>query len=115
PLGQPGQSAPFIPWDQLHAADPDLILIAPCGFNLARTRREYAALAERPEWRGLRAVAEGHVALADGNAFFNRPGPRLVESLKIMADFLDGRRNDRHWELASPASAAASVTTPPGA
>jgi iron complex transport system substrate-binding protein len=106
PLGVPGGSAPVISWEQLHAADPEYILIAPCGFDLHRTRQEFAALARRPEWQALRAVVAGHVALADGNAFFNRPGPRLVDSLKILTDFIDGRRPDRHWERVPPAAAA---------
>jgi iron complex transport system substrate-binding protein len=64
---------------------PDVVLIKPCGFDLARTRAEADALRamlDRLEWT---AWQEARVFLADGNAFFNRPGPRLVESLEIMA------------------------------
>lgn len=103
PIGVPGGSAPVITWEQLQAADPEYILVAPCGFNLRRTRQEFATLARRPEWQALRAVASGHVALADGNALFNRPGPRLVDSLKVLTDFIDGRRPDRFWERVQPA------------
>lgn len=98
PLGKAGQSAATVTWDQLYDADPDFILIAPCGFDLPRTRAEYTRLAVRKEWQNLRAVARCQVALADGNAFFNRPGPRLVESLAILVDFLDGRQGNQHWQ-----------------
>ena len=69
-------------------ADPDAILVAPCGFDLARTRAEMPSLAARPGWNELRAVREGRVFLGDGNAFFNRPGPRVVETLEIVAEML---------------------------
>ena len=62
--------------------------MAPCGFDLERTRQEMPALTRRPDWPDLRAVREGFVYLADGNQYFNRPGPRLVESLEILADVL---------------------------
>jgi len=60
----------------------------PCGFDIPRTQSEMRVLTERPEWRSLRAVREGHVYLTDGNQYFNRPGPRLVESAEILAELL---------------------------
>ena len=65
-----------------------MILIAPCGFDIARSQRDYAALEALPGWSDLRAVCRGRVAIADGNQYFNRPGPRLVESLEILAELL---------------------------
>jgi iron complex transport system substrate-binding protein len=65
-----------------------VILILPCGFDIARTRQELPALTRRPGWENLRAVREGRVVLLDGNQYFNRPGPRLVESLEILAEIL---------------------------
>jgi len=62
--------------------------VMPCGFSLERTRQEAALLAQQPGWRELRAVREGRVFLADGHQYFNRPGPRLVESLEILAEML---------------------------
>jgi len=62
--------------------------VAPCGSDLARTARELRPLRARPGWEGLRAVREGRVVLADGNAFFNRPGPRVVETLEILAEVI---------------------------
>ncbi|MFN7937321.1 MAG: cobalamin-binding protein [Bryobacteraceae bacterium] len=61
--------------------EPDAIVVAPCGFDLARTRGEMAALVRHAEWPNVRCP----VWLADGNQFFNRPGPRVVETLRILA------------------------------
>ena len=87
-FGAPGLHAPTLAWEALRDTDPDVIVIAPCGFDLARTARELQPLLERPGWDTLRAVRDGRVALADGNAFFNRPGPRVVETLEILAELL---------------------------
>lgn len=91
-FGEPGRHSPWLDLDALAAADPDLVAILPCGFDIARTRTELPALERRPQWRGLRAVAEGAVFLLDGNQYFNRPGPRLVESLEILAEILHPTR-----------------------
>jgi len=68
--------------------DPDVIIAMPCGFDLRRTESEMHWLAKRPEWPGLRAVRSGQVYATDGNQYFNRPGPRVVESLQILAEIL---------------------------
>jgi iron complex transport system substrate-binding protein len=87
-LGAGGAHSPWLEMEALVAADPDVIVAMPCGFDLARTRAEMAPLEARPEWQALRAVREGRVFLTDGNQFFNRPGPRLVDSLRILAEIL---------------------------
>lgn len=87
-FGTAGKHSPWMSWESLVAADPDVILVSPCGFGLDRTRREMPALAGCAGWPGLRAVASERVYLADGNAYFHRPGPRLVESLEILAEVL---------------------------
>ncbi|HEX2486650.1 MAG TPA: cobalamin-binding protein [Myxococcota bacterium] len=87
-LGASGARSRTISLDALAASDPDVILAAPCGFDLPRTRAELPALLAQPAFRSLRAVREGRLYAADGNAFFNRPGPRLVESLEILAEVL---------------------------
>ena len=76
-------------WDDLAAADPDIILVMPCGFDLERAVSEMHWLTQRDGWHDLRAVRNGRVFVADGNQYFNRPGPRLVESLEILAGILD--------------------------
>jgi iron complex transport system substrate-binding protein len=87
-FGEAGKHSPWMTFDALVAADPDVIFVSPCGFDLARTRADMPALAERPGWRDLAAVRAGRVFLADGNQYFNRPGPRLVDSLEILAEVL---------------------------
>ena len=87
-LGEAGKHSPWMTFDDLEASDPDVIFVSPCGFDLPRARAEMPALAAHPRWKDLRAVREGRVFLADGNRFFNRPGPRLVESLEMLAEIL---------------------------
>jgi len=87
-FGEARRHSPWMTWDALVAADPDVILVSPCGFDVPRTRSEMPALCSRPGWASLRAVRSGRVYLADGNAYFHRPGPRLVESLEILAEVL---------------------------
>ena len=93
-LGTAGTHSPWINWSDLAAADPDVIVLMPCGFDIARTRAEMASVSTRPEWEQLRAVADGRVVIADGHQFFNRPGPRLVESAEILAEILHPGRCD---------------------
>ena len=87
-FGESGRHSPWLEWGAFAKADPEVIVAMPCGFDLARTRLESPALTGRAEWKKLRAVKHGRVYLADGNQFFNRPGPRLVESLEILAEIL---------------------------
>ena len=85
-FGVAGQPSPWLDWDEVVAADPDLILVHPCGFDMARTLQEMLLLEHRSGWRELKAVRRGRIFVADGNQYFNRPGPRIVESLEIMAE-----------------------------
>lgn len=87
-LGLAGQHSPYIEWDTLVKADPEVIIVMPCGFDLERTRKETQSLEQHPEWSSLHAVRTGKVFITDGNAYFNRPGPRLVDSLEIVAEIL---------------------------
>lgn len=87
-FGEPGRHSTWLDWEALGEHDPDLIVILPCGFDLARTRREMSALTQMAGWKNLRAVKNRQVYLTDGNRYFNRRGPRLVESLEILAEIL---------------------------
>lgn len=87
-LGARDDRGPGISWQQVAAADPDAILVIPCGYEMDKSRRELGTLTSNPVWRSLKAVTAGQVAVADGNQYFNRPGPRLVESAEILAEFL---------------------------
>lgn len=80
-----GDHAPTLSLAELATLDPDVVLIKPCGFELARTAEELELLAQQLPWTSWRCVREGQVYIADGSAFFNRSGPRLVESLEILA------------------------------
>ncbi len=83
-----GQHSPWMSWDELVRADPDVIIGMPCGFDLQRTRDEIHWLTGRPHWSELRAVRQSQVYICDGNQFMNRPGPRVVESLRILAEII---------------------------
>ena len=87
-FGEAGKHSPWMTFEQLIDKDPDVIFVSPCGFDIARTMQEMNLLSGRGEWNSLSAVRNGRVYVADGNAFFNRPGPRLVESLEILAEVL---------------------------
>jgi iron complex transport system substrate-binding protein len=87
-FGETGRHSPWMSWEELVAADPDVIFISPCGFDIARTMEETHLLTGKREWRELKAAKENRVFVADGNQYFNRPGPRLVESLEILAELL---------------------------
>lgn len=87
-LGAPGGKAELRSLDDLIAADPDVMILAPCGFDLPRVAQEIEVLIDQPGWRALRAVQTGRVYLADGNQYFNRPGPRLLDSAEILSEIL---------------------------
>jgi iron complex transport system substrate-binding protein len=96
-FGVTGQPSPWLDWDQIVVANPDIILVHPCGFDMARTLREMPLLERRPGWRE-KAVQAGRVFVGDGNQYFNRPGPRIVESLEILAEIFHPELFPRHYE-----------------
>ncbi|MBW4697834.1 MAG: cobalamin-binding protein [Aphanocapsa lilacina HA4352-LM1] len=88
-FGTTAKHSPWLEWTDLAAADPEVIILMPCGYDLDATREATLALARsQPEWTSLSAVREGEVFIVDGNQYFNRPGPRLVDSLEILAEIL---------------------------
>lgn len=93
-LGEAGAHSPWTSWETMAAADPDVIVLLPCGFGLSRALEEVPVLEALPGWHDLRAVRAGRVAVADGNRYFNRPGPRIVESAEILAEIIDQARGD---------------------
>ena len=101
-LGNPGQHSFAIASEQLKEADPEYLVIAPCGFNLDRAMREAAVLERHPWWHNLRAVRDGKVAFADGNLFFNRSGMTTIRTAEILAEIFHGvisaeRSEGLHW------------------
>ncbi|MBV8772212.1 MAG: cobalamin-binding protein [Deltaproteobacteria bacterium] len=87
-FGEAGQHSPTVDFNSLAQQDPDVIVLMPCGFNIDRTAAELDALARRPGWIQLKAVRKQQVFLTDGNQYFNRPGPRIVDSTEIMSEIL---------------------------
>jgi iron complex transport system substrate-binding protein len=87
-LGNRRQPARVIAWDEVIAAAPDVLVVMACGFSLDRSLQEMPLLEQRPGWKALPAVRSGDVYVVDGNAYFSRPGPRLVDSVEIMAGLL---------------------------
>jgi iron complex transport system substrate-binding protein len=87
-LAHAGEASPWIDWQQVREENPDFIVVLPCGFDIDRTRTEIDLLQTRPEWMQLTAVQSDRVFLADGNQYFNRPGPRIIDSIEIIAELL---------------------------
>jgi iron complex transport system substrate-binding protein len=87
-FGEDGRHSPWLTWEELKQVDPDVIIVAPCGFDLDRTERELHWMTERAGWSDLRAAGDGRVYLGDGNRYFNRPGPRVVETLETLVEIL---------------------------
>lgn len=87
-LAEAGSHSPTLAAETALAADAEVLLFMPCGFDLARALGDARTLVETPEWRETRAVRAGAVFVADGNRYFNRPGPRLIDSIEILAEIL---------------------------
>lgn len=94
-LSQTGHHSPWINWNELVKADPEVIILMPCGYDIEQTIRESRVLFEHSFWPLMRAVKTGRVYAVDGNQYFNRPGPRLADSVEILAEIL-------HPDLVSP-------------
>ncbi len=100
-LARIGEPSARLPWKEVAEFAPEVVVISCCGFSLDRALRETPRLDLVPEWRELPAVQEHRVFVADGNQFFSRPGPRIVESLEMLAVMI-------HPELAG------QIEMPPG-
>jgi len=89
-LAERGRHSMAIAWDQVLSADPEYLIVAPCGFTLERTLKEVHVLEALPGWFNLTAVRTGHVVVADGNLYFNRSGTTIVETTEMLAAILHG-------------------------
>jgi iron complex transport system substrate-binding protein len=87
-IAREGHASRTLDWDEVAAAAPEAVLVACCGLSASRTQRDLAALAAEPRWCALEAVRAGRVFVADGDSFFSRPGPALVDSLELLAHAL---------------------------
>jgi iron complex transport system substrate-binding protein len=97
-LGTAGEPTRTVEWDTLRETDPDALALMPCGFTIEETRRDLHYLTERDGWADLSAVRAGRVALLDGNAYFNRPGPRIYRAIEVLASVLHPERVNLHPE-----------------
>ncbi|MCP4888281.1 MAG: cobalamin-binding protein [Planctomycetaceae bacterium] len=87
-IGIAGKRSVTTSWREIAAADPEVLVIACCGFNVERTMQDLPILQSQPGWSTLKCVQTRRVYLVDGSAYFNRPGPRLVDSLELLAHAL---------------------------
>lgn len=87
-LGVPGKHSPFIQWEDIQLQNPDIIIVMPCGFSIERTMKEIDLLINRPGFSFLKAAKNNQIYIADGNQFFNRSGPRIVDSIEILAEII---------------------------
>ncbi|MEM7250395.1 MAG: ABC transporter substrate-binding protein [Pseudomonadota bacterium] len=98
----PGEHSPWLADDALRTAMPDVVVAMPCGFSMAQTEGEIETLLARLRIDAPEIIRNQRVAIVDGNQYFNRPGPRLVESVEILTEILDTnptpkRHEDRAW------------------
>jgi len=87
-FGAAGKHSDWMQWEELVAADPQMIIVGPCGYDLKRSLEELPILQARPGWGNIAAVRSGRVYFVDGNAYCNRPGPRLAETTEILAEMI---------------------------
>lgn len=95
-LGRSQEPSYVVEWETIVQSQPEVVVLMPCGFDIPRAKREVHLIAGRPGWSELPAVRSGAVYVTDGSAYFNRPGPRIVDGLEVMAhilhpDLVDGR------------------------
>jgi iron complex transport system substrate-binding protein len=88
-LAESGQRSRRLTWAEVAEADPEIILVSACGFSIERTEGDLVDLSSLRVWQDLRAVRNRRVYVTDGSAYFSRPGPRLLESLKIAAEIIN--------------------------
>ena len=87
-LAQAGKHSPYVKWEDIQEHNPEVIIIMPCGFSIERTMREVDLLLNLPDFAAMQAVKNNRVYIADGNQYFNRPGPRIVDSVEILAEII---------------------------
>jgi iron complex transport system substrate-binding protein len=87
-LGRPGEPSRTLAWDELLDWQPEVLVVACCGYTAERTREDLALLCSRPEIAQLPCMRSGRVYVADGVSLFSRPGPSLVNSLEVLAEIL---------------------------
>ena len=93
-FGRIGMHSDWSTYDMLFKNDPEKIILMPCGFNINKTFEEVGAITNMPNWNNLKAVKTGNVFITDGNQYFNRPGPRILDSIKILIEIVSNQKID---------------------
>ena len=106
-MSESGTDSNFCSWDEIKKINPDIIIMMPCGFGIKRTLEDLHFLQKREGWQELRAVNEKNVYVVDGHQYFNRPGPRLVDSAEILAeiinpDYFERKYSENAWITIDP-------------
>lgn len=91
-LAEAEKHSPYVDWNDIRLQDPEIIVIMPCGFSIERTLKEIDILLQLPGFDQLQAVKNNQVYIADGNQYFNRPGPRIVDSIEILAEIINPKQ-----------------------
>lgn len=105
-FGVADKHSPYMNKEEVQSQNPDVIVVSPCGFDIKRTLAETHLLSQWSFWSELSAVKSNRVFVADGNQYFNRPGPRLVESLEILAELI----HPRHFHFGHEGSGWVSLS-----
>jgi len=87
-FGEAGKHSPWMKYNDLVEQDPEIIIVMPCGYDIKKSLIEIKTLESKKEWGRLKAVSNRNVYITDGNQFFNRPGPRIIESLEILLEII---------------------------
>ena len=87
-----GKHSPFVDFTDIKNEEPDIIIVMPCGFSIPRTLQEINLLLDLPGWSDLKAVKNNRIYIADGNQYFNRSGPRLTDSIEILAEIINPKQ-----------------------
>jgi iron complex transport system substrate-binding protein len=87
-LAQQGKHSPYVQWDDIRLQDPEFLVVMPCGFSIERTLKEVDILMGLPGFAALKAIKNNQLYMVDGNQYFNRPGPRIVDSIEILAEII---------------------------
>ena len=101
-FGESGKHSPWMKYNDLVEQDPEIIIVMPCGYDIKKSLIEIKTLESKKGWGSLKAVRNRNVYITDGNQFFNRPGPRIIESLEILleiihSDFSESKHIDSGW------------------
>ncbi|WP_395626190.1 cobalamin-binding protein [Daejeonella sp.] len=87
-----GKHSSYINFEDILKANPDILVLMPCGFSIQRTLQEINLLLDLPGWTDLKAVQNQKIFIVDGNQYFNRSGPRITDSIEIMAEIINPKQ-----------------------